>query len=331
MDFFEEGNSENLVSDHGINWGEFHNWYWNDIKCHWRVFGEETDPPIVFVHGFGASSSHWRKNVAFFAKSGYRVFGIDLIGFGISEQPGLTKQKYLDNFFWSNQLIAFLEEIVGKRHKEKAVLIGNSLGGLVSITTASLRPDLVKAIIASPLPDPAFMAPFDFPEISILKKIRGLLVKAFFKILPLEVLLPIISRTSIIKKALQSAYHRSVRNDFDLLKIVSAPAQRPTAPRALRAMCIGMTLRPKSYTAPILLKRLAESLRECPILMVWGAKDKLVPLNIGKLIVKEHPWLDLLVIENSGHCVHDETADNFNQNVLEWLVELNLSFNSQIS
>ncbi len=35
-------------------WGESINWYYKDLRVHFRVTGEESNPPIVLIHGFGA-------------------------------------------------------------------------------------------------------------------------------------------------------------------------------------------------------------------------------------------------------------------------------------
>jgi len=99
-------NKEPLIGS--PDWGESKYWSYKDLKVHFRVTGNESNPPIVLIHGFGASCDHWRNNAEIFASEGFRVYGIDLIGFGRSEQNILEKQIYLDNNFWSNQLISFL-------------------------------------------------------------------------------------------------------------------------------------------------------------------------------------------------------------------------------
>ena len=96
---------------------------------------------LVLLHGFGASSGHWRANYDI-AAAGYHVYAMDLLGFGQSDQPG----GRLDNRLWSRQLQCFLEQIVGK----PAVVVGNSLGSLVGLTTAVFRPELVLAVAAAP-------------------------------------------------------------------------------------------------------------------------------------------------------------------------------------
>ena len=49
------------------DWGESKNWRFKDLKVHFRVTGRESNPPIVLIHGFGASCDHWRNNAEFFA------------------------------------------------------------------------------------------------------------------------------------------------------------------------------------------------------------------------------------------------------------------------
>ncbi len=306
-----------------LDWGDSYFWNWEGLRCRWRLLGPDKGPAIVFIHGFGASSAHWRNNSAFFAAAGYRVFSMDLVGFGESDQPGAKTFRKLDNFIWSQQLIAFLEQVVEVGSLGKAILIGNSLGSLVALTALVHRKDLVAAVVASPLPDPAFLQARSSFGIPFIKKLRDFLVKIFCWLLPLELIVPFIARTRIIKKALQSAYCRSIELDYDLVRIVTLPALRSSAPRSLRAMCIGMTVRPVSITAPELLKCLGNCIDRVPILLLWGLQDRLVPIKIGQLIVKLYPWINLAAIENTGHCPHDESPNEFNKYVMNWL-ELNL-------
>ena len=129
------------------DWGKSKYWSYKDLRVHFRVTGEEYNPPIVLIHGFGASSDHWRNNAEIFASEGFRVFGIDLIGFGKSEQNLQSKIKHLENQFWANQLASFLDEIVDIQKNGKVILIGNSLGALTAITTLSNRPELILSLI----------------------------------------------------------------------------------------------------------------------------------------------------------------------------------------
>ena len=301
------------------DWGDAALWQWQGLQSHWRVLGPSDGKPLVLLHGFGASSDHWRHNAAPLAAAGFQVYGLDLIGFGRSEQPGHQRQRPIDNRLWARQLTAFLEQVVQASAQQPAVLVGNSLGGLTALTAAVLRPELVAAVAAAPLPDPALMQPVPLRRPRFWRRLRRPFVVAAMRLLPLGLLVPVISRTALIRLGLQGAYHRSIRHDRELHQLIAAPARRPTAARALRAMSIGMALRPRGATAPALLERLAALPQAMPLLLLWGRQDRFVPLLIGERLQQQHAWLELEVIEGSGHCPHDETPEAFHQVLLSWL------------
>ena len=307
------------------DWGESKIWLYKNLKVHFRVTGKESNPPIVLIHGFGASCDHWRYNAEFFASEGFRVYGIDLIGFGKSEQNLQEKNNFLNNQFWSNQLISFIDEIVDSEKNGKVILIGNSLGSLTAITTLSQRPELIKTLIAAPLPEPIFINPIKNFLPNWLVKIKNLLVKLIFYFLPLKPLVNLISSTKLISFALQSAYFRSISSDNFLKRIVTVPARRPNASKALRSMCIGMSNRPNSAKGPTIIEKIKNLPNRPPILLIWGQQDKLIPIFLAKKLLKLHPWLKLIVIDYVGHCIHDESPKVFNEIVLKWLKNLNPS------
>jgi len=307
------------------NWGESRNWYFKDLRVHFRVTGKESNPPIVLIHGFGASSDHWRNNAEVLASEGFRIYGIDLIGFGKSEQNLQGKIKYLDNQIWADQLASFLDEVVNTKNYGKAILIGNSLGALTAITTLSRRSELIKTIIAAPLPEPVFVSPIRLSFPSWFIKVKSFLIKLIFYLFPLKTLVNLISRTKLITFALQSAYFRSILNDNLLKMIVAVPARRVDASRALRAMCIGMSNRPNSAKGPFIIEKIKNLPNRPPILLIWGKQDKLIPIFLAKKLIKLHPWLKLTVINEAGHCLHDELPKHFNKIVLKWLKNLKTS------
>tara|TARA_B100000965_G_scaffold315656_1_gene275910 strand:- start:1917 stop:2918 length:1002 start_codon:yes stop_codon:yes gene_type:complete len=301
------------------NWGESKNWSYKGLRVHYRVTGENSNVPIVLIHGFGASCDHWRNNAETFASEGFKVYGIDLLGFGQSEQNFNGKIKYLDNQIWANQLATFIEEIVDVKRNGKVILIGNSLGSLTAITTLSQTPELIKTIIAAPLPEPVSISPLKTSLPNWLEKVKTFLIKLFFNLIPLTPLINLISKTKLITFALQSAYFQSILNDKSLKRIVSVPARRPHASKALKSMCIGMSNRKNSAKGPSIIEKIQNLPNRPPILLIWGKQDKLIPLFLAKKLIKLHPWIKLTVIDNSGHCLHDESHKLFNQIVLKWL------------
>ncbi|NBQ21784.1 MAG: alpha/beta fold hydrolase, partial [Synechococcaceae bacterium WB6_3B_236] len=162
----------------GSDWGEHSSCQFEGWRCHWRRLGPAGGPALVLIHGFGAASGHWRQNAGGLAEAGYCVYAIDLLGFGQSDQPGIP----LDNRLWSRQLQHFLREVV----QAPAVLVGNSIGGLVALTTAVFAPELVQALVAAPLPDPTLLLPLRRRRAPWRRRLHRWLVKSFTWLVPLR-------------------------------------------------------------------------------------------------------------------------------------------------
>ena len=276
------------------------------------MLGEPERPALVLVHGFGSASGHWRHNAAQLAGAGWCVYAIDLLGFGESGQPGHHRHRRLDNRLWSRQLQAFLEQVV----QGPAVLVGNSLGSLVAVTCAVFFPAWVVAVVAAPLPDPTLVMPQPRRQGPWRRLLQRRSVVGLCRLLPLELLVPLIARTRLLDLGLRSAYSDHQPVDRELRRLVARPALRPHAARALRAMSIGMALRPRTATAPSLLRRMQQ-----PLLVLWGSHDKLVPVQISRRLQAHKPDLELRLLPRLGHCPHDEQPRLFNDLVLDWLAQ----------
>ena len=276
------------------------------------MLGQPHHPPLVLVHGFAAGSGHWRHNAAELAAAGWQVFALDLIGFGASSQPRLR----LDNRLWARQLQAFLEQVV----QAPAVLVGHSLGGLVVLSCAVYFPAWVRAVVAAPLPDPSLLTglPARPPRRRPWRRrLQRWLVVALCRLLPLELLVPLLAHSPLLDLGIQTAYASPVIGDQELHRLIARPARRPTAVGALRAMSIAMALRPHGATAPALLRRLRR-----PLLLLWGARDQLVPLRVAEQVRRLRPDLPLQVLDHCGHCPHDEQPEAFDAALLAWLRQL---------
>ena len=300
---------------------ESYYWNWNGFKIFWSVKGKDNTYPMILLHGFGASSKHWRNNSDYFAKKGYSVYSIDLIGFGNSAQPGIREIEKLNNGVWCNQVSDFIKQVIRPKTSKKIILIGTSLCSLVALTCAVYLKNEIFSVIASPLPDPLVTKKKESKLNSIFEKFKTKLIKIFFRVFPLEIVLFLINKLGIIKLGLNSAYFKKDNVDKELIDIVRKPALRKTAARSLRAMCIGMSTRGNKLKASYLLEQLSHS-KQVPFLLLWGEKDNFIPLFLGKKIAKFHRWVELKIISNSGHCVHDEDPSLFNKISYEWIRDL---------
>src|SRR2546428_8653300 len=113
-----------------------------DGPVHYYDFGG-SGPPLVCVHGLGGSALNWMAVGHQLARD-YRVLAPDLRGFGETPLSSgvstiASNQRLLDRF---------IREVAGS----PAVLVGNSMGGLLSSLQAARRPETVSAAV---LADPA--------------------------------------------------------------------------------------------------------------------------------------------------------------------------------
>jgi pimeloyl-ACP methyl ester carboxylesterase len=300
------------------DWGLHQEWHWQGHRCHWRHLGDANHPPLVLLHGFATGCGHWRRNAAALAAAGWSVYGLDLLGFGLSSQPSL----HLDNRLWARQVHSFLQEVVG----EPAVLVGHSLGGLIALSCSVFFPRWVLALIAAPLPDPTLLtlSPSALREGRTQRppwkrKLKRWLVIVLCRLLPLEVFVPLLAHSPLLDLAIQSAYRTPVMGDAELRRLIARPARQAGAVRSLRAMSVAMALRPQRATAPSLLTRLSH-----PMLLIWGEQDALVPLEVAWRCQRFQEQLPVKVIGGAGHCPHDENADAFNAVMLTWLENLSI-------
>jgi len=98
-------------------------------------------PIFVLLHGYGASAYHWRYNIPELAKIG-KVYALDLLGFGWSEK---APEDYSNQKLWPDEVATFVKEVIGE--DKKVILVGNSMGGAASLSTAGYYPEIVKAVV----------------------------------------------------------------------------------------------------------------------------------------------------------------------------------------
>ena len=98
---------------------------WSHLGHAVHTVSQEPDQPIpsdrpalLLVHGFGASTDHWRYNIPVLSQS-HPVHAIDLLGFGRSAKPASLQYG---GSLWRDQLVAYVHERIGR----PTVIAGNS-------------------------------------------------------------------------------------------------------------------------------------------------------------------------------------------------------------
>ncbi len=109
------------------------------VPIRYEVIGQ--GPPVVFLHGFGASFDRTRLPAALLdALSGYQLVGMDVRGFGQSGKPDDPSAYGLEV---ARDVIRLMDHL----DLRKAHLLGFSMGGIIALKTAAMYPDRVSSLI----------------------------------------------------------------------------------------------------------------------------------------------------------------------------------------
>ena len=276
-------------------------------EVHYTDFGG-SGRPLVMVHGLGGSSLNWMAVGPELARAGYRVTAPDLLGFG--ETPlGSRKSSVRNN---QRLLDGFLEAVAG----EPAVLVGNSMGGLISTLEAAERPERVSRLV---LVDPALPGGG--------RRRPDLSVWMFFAFL----MAPLAGAAVLRSRGRRLGAERTVS---EVLKVVCNHPGR-VAPAVVRAQVELARLRqdmPWAEKALIQAARsivyhlargrsFAPTLRRVrpPVLVVQGEDDRLVPTEALRQLVHGRQGWRLEVLEDVGHVPMLEVPERFLEVLEDWL------------
>ena len=94
---------------------------------------------VLLIHGFGASTDHWRFNIPTLSST-YEVHAIDLLGFGKSPKPNDVDYS---GSLWKEQAVAYVKEVIQK----PTVIVGNSLGGYAALAAGAELNELSAGVI----------------------------------------------------------------------------------------------------------------------------------------------------------------------------------------
>jgi pimeloyl-ACP methyl ester carboxylesterase len=275
-------------------------WIWQGYSIPYIVMG--TGQPLLLVHGFGASVGHWRKNIPVLAAAGYRVYAIDLLGFGGAEKPRLDYSLDL----WEQQLQDFCTEQI----QAPTVFVGNSIGGLLCLTMLANHPELASGGILLNCAGGLNHRPDDLPL--PLQWVMG----AFTKIVASKTvggfLFDRIRQKNRLRRTLYQVYKNRDAVTDDLIELIYNPSCDPGAQQVFASV---LTAPPGASPSELLPQV------KVPLLVLWGEADPWTPIAAAALYRKlsESQPITVIPIPDTGHCPHDENPEVVNAAILEWL------------
>ena len=253
--------------------------------------------PLVFIHGLSGSWVNWLENLPHFARD-HRVIAMDLPGFGHSPMP--PEKISIAGY---GRIVDELLETLGI---ERAVIVGNSMGGFIGAEVALQFHARVEKLVLVSAAGLSIEHQRNEPVLRVLDRFDNVLMYTG-------------GWTATRSETLSSR----PRMRRQIMKIVAHHPER--LPAALIAEQVKGSGKPgfvpalDALTDYPIRDRLSDI--QCPVLVVWGEKDRLVPVRdaheFGRLISHAR----VVVWPDTGHVAMLERPAAFNALVDDFIAE----------
>jgi len=259
-----------------------------------RYWAMGSGSPLLLIHGLGASVEYWQQNIEPLSQH-CRVYAMDLLGFGRSDKPRIEYSLH-----YAAQFIADFMDAQGI---ERASLVGNSMGGLISLQFAIEFPERLDKLV---LVDNAGFG----RELIWIFRLMTLPVLGEVLYGPNERGMRTLQRMLFYDK-------RFVTDEWveQNLEMARLPGARDFFLSVLR---YGVNLR---GLRPEILEPLLAQIPgiEAPTLIMWGAQDRFIPVAHAHIGHKMIAGSRLHIFDRCGHVPQIERAEEFNRLVVDFL------------
>lgn len=258
--------------------------------------GDPSAPPVLLLHGWGASIYMWRAWFVPLAAAGRRAVAVDLPGHGLSDKPTEPSAYRLE------QLVAVVHELLDRERWAAVDVVAQSMAGTVALELALADPRVRRQVLVNP---------------AVFGRIR---LQALGRALSpglVDLVLPRLVTRGIVSRA-----HRLVYGDPSLITRRDedeywAPSQYPSYARAMRRL-----LHEFQWSRPP-ADQMAARLRQLPreALIVLGTRDRLVRDSAPYAAALRAAGAPLVVHEvaGGGHAVNEERPRDVLDVVLPFL------------
>ena len=258
-----------------------------------RYLRDGSGPPLVLLHGLLGYSFSWRYAMPVLARQ-FTVYAVDMLGAGFSDRPRDLDCRLRQN---AARLLRFIDAA----GIAKCDLLGTSHGGAVAMMGAALVPETIGRLI--------LVAPVN-PWSSHGKTLAGLLSKP-----PIASLFVWAAHFEIAQSlVLRRMYADTTRIRPGTLEGYAAPLAVPGA------LDYGLSVL-RSWTRDLQeLKSILPRIAHIPTLLIWGGADTAVDPSSAVRLQENFKQCRLVIFEGVGHLPYEETPEQFNNIVIEFLL-----------
>jgi len=256
----------------------------------WHFIEQGQGPPLLLLHGLGASSFSWRHNLAPWSRH-FRVLAPDLPPHGRSPAP-------LNADYAAPALAAAVLNFLDQRGIPKAAVAGNSLGGGLALLLARDYPERISALV--------LLA----PAVALTR------VPWIFYPLRLPLLGPLAATLMgpwLIPLALRLAYHRHRLITPEVVAGYALPFRSLGRRLALGRLCRQLKILPLAEVEALLPK-----IRQ-PVSLIWGEEDRILPVSQAFWIKARLPRAEFHLLPEVGHAPQEEAPARVNKIIIDFL------------
>jgi pimeloyl-ACP methyl ester carboxylesterase len=247
-------------------------------------------------HGYADSADTWRQSLALLSRHGHRAIAVDLPGFGTADS--LRNEKILPQL---DEFAAAVLRYAGGRPRRSVILVGNSLGGCVSLRVAEREGDRIAGVFA--------VAPAGLVMNRLLYVVQRDPVLRTLLALPTPVP-SIVLRSAVARLYLQLAFARPSKVDPRVVSTFTYHHRNRV--RVASYLDIAHRLIPE-LRHPFELERIT-----APVTLLWGDRDRLVYHRGAERVLTQVPDSRLELLHGIGHCPQVEAPARFTELLLEF-------------
>ena len=244
-----------------------------EVDTLYYEYGKDKNKHVLFIHGLGSSSIVWR-DIPQALSEHFHTITVDLIGFGGSVKPN-TADYTIKGF--SKFIVDFLRERIGIKENEKVSIVGHSLGGYIAAEVSIENKNLIEKLV---LIDSSGMLKEPTP---LLKDYRVAAMQE-----------DPVSRYEKVKRVFEDLYARPSRLLPVLVDLFNYTIEKPGARHAFESAFDNST------TTQLGSERLKQ-IEDIPCLIIWGEKDKLIPIEYASMFTESLKRAKFEKIEDAGH------------------------------
>ena len=275
----------------------------------YRVWEGPPDTAFVLIHGLGASHLSWVQVAESLSGLG-RVLAVDLPGFGNSPLAG-RGAGLMDQRRTVSELLSW----IGAR---RVVVSGNSMGGAIAILQAAVEPTTVDGIVLTnsvfpwrfkAVPHPLVLAAFGVYATPRLGE--GVMSWRVRDMDPEQIV-----RLSL---RVLAADPGSIPDDVVRL-LVDLTRERRDDPDVVRSFIDAARSMMRLGRRPQVSRRALDNVR-CPVLVLHGRRDRLVPVAFAEAELARHPAWRGRFFRDLGHIPQMEAPGRWVAEVADWFAD----------